>query len=104
MRTGREEEDITFYMSTVAKGLNPFNEEAKLKPGLYKDAHGPVKDLDPDNFDETIMDMSPDNNKDKPLSLPVGNNAIPATTKAINNGNKNKAVRPFRFGSPKTAV
>lgn len=63
MRTGREEEDITFYMSTVAKGLNPFNEEAKLKPGLYKDAHGPVKDLDPDNFDETIMDMSPDNNK-----------------------------------------
>jgi hypothetical protein len=52
-----------FYMSTVAKGLNPFNEEAKLKPGLYKDAHGPVKDLDPDNFDETIMDESADNNK-----------------------------------------
>ena len=61
--TGREEEDITSYMPTVAKGLNPFNEEAKLKPGLYKDAHGPVKDLDPDNFDETIMDMSADNNK-----------------------------------------
>ncbi len=60
---GREEEDITFYMSTVAKGLNPFNEEAKLKPGLYKDAHGPVKDLDPDNFDDTIMDTSADNNK-----------------------------------------
>jgi hypothetical protein len=60
---GREEEDITFYMSTVAKGLNPFNEEAKLKPGLYKDAHGPVKDLDPDNFDATILDDGPDNNK-----------------------------------------
>ncbi len=63
LTAGREEEDITFYMSTVAKGLNPFNEEAKLKPGLYKDAHGPVKDLDPDNFDDTIMDMSADNNK-----------------------------------------
>ena len=60
---GREEEDITFYMSTVAKGLNPFNEEAKLKPGLYKDAHGPIKELDPDNFDEVIMDTSPENNK-----------------------------------------
>ena len=50
-------------MSTVAKGLNPFSEEAKLKPGLYKDAHGPIKDLDPDNFDEVIMDTSPENNK-----------------------------------------
>jgi hypothetical protein len=33
---GREEEDIIFWMSTVAKGLNPYEEEGKLKPGLYK--------------------------------------------------------------------
>eukprot|EP01045_Picozoa_sp_COSAG04_P001882 COSAG04_NODE_64_length_29689_cov_158.096992_28_plen_128_part_00 len=39
---GREQEDITFWMSTISKGLNPYDEEAKLKPGLYKDNHGPV--------------------------------------------------------------
>ena len=28
---GREQEDITFWMSTISKGLNPYDEEAKLK-------------------------------------------------------------------------
>ena len=61
---GREEEDIVFWMSTVAKGLNPYEEETKLKPGLYKgDKKTPVKDLDPDNFDETVTALTPENNK-----------------------------------------
>jgi len=61
---GREEEDIIFWMSTVAKGLNPYEEEGKLKPGLYKgDNKSPIMDLDPDNFDETILPLTPDNNK-----------------------------------------
>ena len=53
---GREAEDIVFWMSTVAKGLNPYEEETKLKPGLYKgDKKTPVVDLDPDNFDENVI-------------------------------------------------
>jgi len=53
---GREAEDIIFWMSTVAKGLNPFEEEAKNKPGLYKgDKKTAVVDLDPDNFDGHVF-------------------------------------------------
>jgi hypothetical protein len=33
---GREAKDIVLYMSAVSKGLDPHDEEAKLKPGLYK--------------------------------------------------------------------
>ncbi|GMI04435.1 hypothetical protein TrLO_g15439 [Triparma laevis f. longispina] len=34
---GREADDIIFHMSAVAKGLDPYEEELKTKPGLYKD-------------------------------------------------------------------
>jgi len=34
---GRTAEDIVFYMTAVAKGLDPHEEELKTKPGLYKD-------------------------------------------------------------------
>lgn len=34
---GREAEDIVFHMSAVARGLDPYEEELKTKPGLYKD-------------------------------------------------------------------
>jgi hypothetical protein len=33
---GREAKDIVLYMTAVSKGLDPHDEEAKLKPGLYK--------------------------------------------------------------------
>lgn len=54
LRAHREMEDITFWLSTVSKGLNPYDEEAKLKPGLYKCAaqkiHGISRTLTLDCF------------------------------------------------------
>ena len=42
---GREAKDIVMYMTAVSKGLDPHDEEAKLKPGLYKGAAMQIKSL-----------------------------------------------------------
>lgn len=56
---GREAEDIVFHMSAVAKGLDPYDEEKKLRPGLYKkdDDYDPriIRDLVPEEFDEIVL-------------------------------------------------
>jgi thiol-disulfide isomerase/thioredoxin len=55
---GRDWQDIVFFMSSLSKGLDPYEEELKLKPGLYK--HVPefasvIIDFDePDLFNTTI--------------------------------------------------
>jgi thiol-disulfide isomerase/thioredoxin len=61
---GREADDIVFHMSAVAKGLDPYEEELKTKPGLYKDkpefsAH--VRDLMDESEMETIISNAPVN-------------------------------------------
>merc|ERR1719301_484165 len=56
---GREAEDIAFHMTAVAKGLDPHDEEKKMRPGLYKkdDDYDPriIRDLVPEEFDEIVV-------------------------------------------------
>jgi thioredoxin-like negative regulator of GroEL len=56
---GREAPDIVFHMSALAKGLDPYDEEKKLRPGLYKkdDDYDPrvIRDLVPEEFDEIVL-------------------------------------------------
>lgn len=65
-RGGREPEDIVFYMSALAKGLDPHKEEEKQRPGLYKkEPHYDPKlmiDLEPEFFNETVLSKSKENN------------------------------------------
>jgi len=65
-RGGREPEDIVFYMSALAKGLDPRKEEEKQRPGLYKkEPHYDPKlmiDLEPEFFNETVLSKSKENN------------------------------------------
>ena len=65
-RGGREPEDIVFYMSALAKGLDPHKEEEKQRPGLYKkEPHYDPKlmiDLEPEFFNETVLSKSKKNN------------------------------------------
>ena len=56
---GREVKDIVFHMTAVSKGLNPEDEEAKMKPGLYKEMadYNPsvFMDLDPETFESAVL-------------------------------------------------
>jgi hypothetical protein len=46
-------------MSAVSKGLDPHEEEAKLRPGLYKEMadYDPnvFMELDPESFEATLL-------------------------------------------------
>jgi hypothetical protein len=46
-------------MSAISKGLDPHDEEAKLRPGLYKDMtdYDPkvFMELEPETFDSTVL-------------------------------------------------
>ena len=57
---GREAHEIADYMTYVAKGLDPIEEEKKTKPGLYKKRpdFDPLvfADLDEDNFQEEVLE------------------------------------------------
>jgi len=61
---GREHDGIVFHMSSVAKGLDPYEEELKTKPGLYKsndDYKTVINDLDDEgDFDKNVV-RNPDN-------------------------------------------
>lgn len=59
---GRETEDIVFYMSAVAKGLDPWEEEKKLRPGLYKGKTTDVLELEPETFNSTVLEPAAANN------------------------------------------
>eukprot|EP00943_MAST-04B_sp_MAST-4B-sp1_P003551 g3551.t1 len=65
-RGGRQPEDIVFYMSALAKGLDPLKEEEKQRPGLYKKEphYDPslMIDLEPEFFNETVLSKSKHNN------------------------------------------
>lgn len=56
---GREADEIVFHMSAVARGQDPYDEEKKLRPGLYKkdDDYDPrvVHDLVPEEFDDVVL-------------------------------------------------
>jgi thiol-disulfide isomerase/thioredoxin len=56
---GREADEIVFHMSAVARGLDPYDEEKKLRPGLYKidDDYDPriIRDLVPEEFDDIVL-------------------------------------------------
>lgn len=56
---GREAKDIVNYMTAVAKGLDPHDEELKQKPGLYKEMadYDPAifAELEPEWFNNTIL-------------------------------------------------
>ncbi len=56
---GREAKDIVNYMSAVSKGLDPHEEEAKLRPGLYKEMadYDPkvFMELEPESFEATVL-------------------------------------------------
>jgi hypothetical protein len=47
------------YMSAVSKGLDPHDEEAKLRPGLYKDMadYDPkvFMELEPETFESAVL-------------------------------------------------
>jgi thioredoxin-like negative regulator of GroEL len=58
-------EDIFFYVSNVAKGLDPFDEEYKARPGMYKKGGmhetDKVVDLEPTGptcFNQTVLEDS----------------------------------------------
>ena len=57
---GRDAHEIADYMTYVAKGLDPIEEEKKTKPGLYKKRpdFDPLvfADLDEDNFQEEVLE------------------------------------------------
>ena len=61
---GRDKpDDIVFYMSSLAKGLDPFDEERKVRPGLYKKGSphetDKVIELEPDgknSFNRTVLE------------------------------------------------
>ena len=52
---GREAPEIVEYMAAVARGLDPLAEEAKRKPGLYREKTDQVVDLDLESFEELVM-------------------------------------------------
>lgn len=56
---GREADEIVSFMSALAKNLDPFEEEKKQRPGLYRKEpdYDPevVYDLVPENFDEIVL-------------------------------------------------
>jgi len=56
---GREVKDIVMYMSAVSKGLDPHDEEKKLKPGFYKEMsdYDPnvFMELDPETLESTVL-------------------------------------------------
>jgi thioredoxin-like negative regulator of GroEL len=56
---GRVADEIVFHMSAVAKGLDPYDEEKKLRPGLYKmdEDYTPrvIRDLVPEEFDDIVL-------------------------------------------------
>ena len=56
---GRVADEIVFHMSAVAKGLDPYDEEKKTRPGLYKlePDYDPrvIRDLVPEEFDEIVL-------------------------------------------------
>jgi thioredoxin-like negative regulator of GroEL len=56
---GRVADEIVFHMSAVARGLDPYDEEKKTRPGLYKldDDYDEriIRDLVPEEFDEIVM-------------------------------------------------
>jgi len=51
---GREVDDIVFWMSSLAKGLNPIEEERKNRPGLYRTKTTAMPDLSPETFNATV--------------------------------------------------
>ena len=57
---GRESHELVDYMTAVAKGLDPIEEEKKSKPGLYKREvdFDPLlmAELDVDNFDAEVLE------------------------------------------------
>jgi len=57
---GREAHELIDYMTAVAKGLDPIEEEAKAKPGLYKREPDfePLlfAELDTDNFEAEVLE------------------------------------------------
>ena len=59
-RGGRESHEIVDYMTAVAKGLDPIEEEKKSKPGLYKREpdFDPLlmAELDVDNFEAEVLE------------------------------------------------
>jgi thiol-disulfide isomerase/thioredoxin len=56
---GRVADEIVFHMTAVAKGLDPYDEEKKTRPGLYKiePDYDPrvIRDLVPEEFDEIVL-------------------------------------------------
>lgn len=56
---GREADDLVFYMSAVAKGLDPEEEEKKSKPGFYKKEadynENVLMELYTENFDDVVV-------------------------------------------------
>ena len=63
---GREIDEIVFHLSAVAKGLDPYEEELKTKPGLYKDK--------PD-YDKWVRDLREEEEM-SPIIADSQNNAI----------------------------
>jgi len=59
-RGGRESHEIVDYMTAVAKGLDPIEEEKKSKPGLYKREPDfdplVMAELDIDNFEAEVLE------------------------------------------------
>eukprot|EP00960_Hanusia_phi_P050038 759951-Hanusia_phi.AAC.2 len=57
---GREASEIVLYMTSVARGLDPQEEERKAKPGLYKSKvdYDPLvfADLDTTNFEQEVVE------------------------------------------------
>jgi len=51
---GRTVDEITPFMAAVAKNLDPFEEEKRLRPGLYLTTTTSLPDLSPETFNATV--------------------------------------------------
>jgi len=51
---GREVDEIVFFMAAISKGFDPFEEEKKLRPGLYRTVTESLPDLSPETFNATV--------------------------------------------------
>jgi thiol-disulfide isomerase/thioredoxin len=51
---GREVDEIVPFMAAISKGLDPFDEEKRTRPGLYRLRTDAVPDLSPETFNATV--------------------------------------------------
>jgi len=59
---GREVDDMVYYMSAVSRGQDPEEEEKKRRPGLYKGKTDKVPELEPENFNQTVLRPATEDN------------------------------------------